>query len=125
MKIKCYDLDCNVKFGKYAGLSIEKIIDFDYNYLIWCLMHLSHFHLSEEVYDQISKKHPTFVIAEDLQQIIEQKQDLWGCQIYESSERKPTYKKYEGTYAQDIEGLSDDFIDDVLDGCPDAYWNID
>lgn len=34
-------------------------------------------------------------------------------------------EKYAGSYAQDIEGLSDDFIDDVLDGDPDAYWNID
>ena len=36
-----------------------------------------------------------------------------------------SYGKYEGTYAQECVGLSDDFIDDVLDGDPDAYWNID
>ncbi|HIX75798.1 MAG TPA: hypothetical protein H9977_12315 [Candidatus Parabacteroides intestinipullorum] len=35
------------------------------------------------------------------------------------------YEKYNGTYAQDIEGLDDDFIDDVLGGEPDAYRNID
>jgi len=35
------------------------------------------------------------------------------------------YGQYEGTWAQDVEGLSDDFINDVLDGDPDAYWNID
>lgn len=33
--------------------------------------------------------------------------------------------EYSGTYAHDVEHLSDDFIDDVLDGDPDAYWNID
>ena len=33
--------------------------------------------------------------------------------------------KYSGTYASDFAGLSDDFIDDVLGGDPDAYWNID
>ena len=38
-------------------------------------------------------------------------------------ERIPS--EYEGTYAHDVMGLSDDFIDDVLDGEPDAYWNID
>ena len=37
----------------------------------------------------------------------------------------PSYSKYAGSYAQDIERLSDDFIDDVLGGEPDAYWNID
>lgn len=38
---------------------------------------------------------------------------------------KPTYDKYSGSYAQDVEGWSDQDIDDVLDGEPDAYWNID
>lgn len=35
------------------------------------------------------------------------------------------YGKYSGSYAQDIEGYSDDVIDDAFDGDPDAYWNID
>ncbi len=39
--------------------------------------------------------------------------------------RFPSYGKYKGTYVQDIEGYDDDFIDDALDGHPDAYWNID
>lgn len=40
-------------------------------------------------------------------------------------ENRKVYEKYSGTYAQDIEGLDDDFIDDVLGGEPEAYWNID
>ncbi len=36
-----------------------------------------------------------------------------------------SYGEYAGSYAQDVEGLSDDFINDALDGCSDAYWNID
>ena len=36
-----------------------------------------------------------------------------------------TYDQYNGTYVQDVEGWSDQMIDDVLDGEPDAYWNID
>lgn len=38
---------------------------------------------------------------------------------------KPTYDNYNGSYAQDVEGWSDQDIDDVFDGDPDAYWNID
>ena len=30
-----------------------------------------------------------------------------------------------GTYVQDVEGWSDQMINDALDGEPDAYWNID
>lgn len=35
------------------------------------------------------------------------------------------YGEYAGTYAQDVEGYSDDVIDDAFEGDPDAYWNID
>lgn len=40
-------------------------------------------------------------------------------------DENPTYDDYNGSYAQDQEGWSDQLIDDALDGDPDAYWNID
>ena len=40
-------------------------------------------------------------------------------------EREQTYERYNGSYAQDVEGWSDQDIDDVFDGDPEAYWNID
>jgi hypothetical protein len=43
---------------------------------------------------------------------------------YDDYER-PTYDRYNGSYAQDVEGYSDQEIDDIFDGEPDAYWNID
>lgn len=33
--------------------------------------------------------------------------------------------RYSGSYARDEAGYSDDDIDTILDGDPDAYWNID
>ena len=33
--------------------------------------------------------------------------------------------EYAGTYAHDVEGYSDDDIDTIFDGEPEAYWNID
>lgn len=36
-----------------------------------------------------------------------------------------SYEKYKGSYAQDEMGYSDDDIDTIFDGDPDAYWNID
>ena len=36
-----------------------------------------------------------------------------------------TFGEYAGSWAQDVEGYSDDEIDDIFDGIPDAYWNID
>lgn len=41
---------------------------------------------------------------------------------YDSEE---TYENYNGSYAQDEMGWSDQMIDDALDGDPEAYWNID
>ncbi len=35
------------------------------------------------------------------------------------------YQEFAGTYAQDVEGYSDEDIYDAFDGDPDAYWNID
>lgn len=35
------------------------------------------------------------------------------------------YSKYAGSYAQDEMGYSDEDIDSIFDGDPDAYWNID
>lgn len=35
------------------------------------------------------------------------------------------YSKYDGTYAQSEMGYSDEDIDTIFDGDPDAYWNID
>ena len=35
------------------------------------------------------------------------------------------YNRYNGAYAQAIEGWSDEEIDEAFDGYPDAYWNID
>ena len=42
-----------------------------------------------------------------------------------SDYEEPTYEKYNGSYAQDEMGYSDDDIDTIFDGDPDAYWNID
>ena len=35
------------------------------------------------------------------------------------------YEEYAGSYARDVMGYSDEVINDVFEGDPDAYWNID
>lgn len=44
---------------------------------------------------------------------------------YSSEQEEPTYDRYNGSYAQDEMGYSDDDIDTIFDGDPNAYWNID
>lgn len=52
-----------------------------------------------------------------------------GYSNYDSEEESVgygrTYGMYAGSYAQDVEGYSDEAINDAFDGDPDAYWNID
>jgi hypothetical protein len=36
-----------------------------------------------------------------------------------------SYSQFNGSYAQDVEGWSDQDINDALGGNPDAYWNLD
>lgn len=36
-----------------------------------------------------------------------------------------THNRYHGSYAQDVMGRSDQFIDEVLGGDAEMYWNID
>ena len=45
--------------------------------------------------------------------------------VLQEEYEEPTYDRYKGSYAQDEMGYSDDDIDTIFDGDPDAYWNID
>lgn len=44
---------------------------------------------------------------------------------YDVNDYGTNFGEYAGSYTQDVEGYSDDVIDDAFDGDPDAYWNID
>ena len=45
--------------------------------------------------------------------------------IYNKDDYRPQYGEFEGSYAQDVMGYSDDVINDAFEGDPDNYWNID
>lgn len=51
--------------------------------------------------------------------------DEWDDDYEDSFSERNTYNRYNGSWAQDVEGYSDDDIDTIYDGEPDAYWNID
>lgn len=84
-------------------------------------------------YDSINNLYETIIIKnstietyknhfinEDLSQIPEMNDDRY----YDDNDLE-TFEDYNGSYAQDYENYSDQFIDDVFDGDPDNYWNID
>lgn len=56
---------------------------------------------------------------------VEMTKNYYSDDFDDSFYEEETYERYNGSYAQDVEGWSDQDIDDVFDGDPDAYWNID
>lgn len=55
----------------------------------------------------------------------EYEEDYEEYEDYDYDDYGTHFGRYAGTYAQDVAGYSDDVIDDVFEGDPDAYWNID
>lgn len=134
-----YDLDDTIAFGKYEGKTIQEILDCDAQYLHWCIQNLESFALSEAAMSVAKAKAPYFadvegINAERIENGTTQKCRLEREQAWEDAHNNDYYEEdfypehygaYAGSYAQDVEGLSDEFIDDVLGGDPDCYWNID
>lgn len=47
------------------------------------------------------------------------------CDYEESYEDARHYEEFQDCYAQEVEGYSDEEINEVFEGDPDMYWNID
>lgn len=131
--MKFYDLDTEFTFGKYEGKTVREILELQPNYLDWCAINLDHFYISDEVIDEIKTNISVFKISEEGVKKLSEKYKNWESEQenlnndysdYDYRERS-TYENYNGSYAQDVEGWSDQDINDVFGGEPDAYWNID
>jgi|TARA_Y100001935_G_C17208416_1_gene458779 hypothetical protein len=149
--MKLYNLHTSVGFGKFKGMTIKYILDKEPNYLIWCLENLDHFIITDEIFNQIPCIKNTLhqLTKNDLEGIakIEEEEVVVTTEsthklfkIHESKKEKynsfllsdkpnyfekETYGNYRGSYAQDVMGYSDEYIDDAFGGEPEAYWNID
>ena len=51
--------------------------------------------------------------------------DIFEDYSFDHDDYGSHYGEFEGSYAQDIMGYSDDVINDAFEGDPDNYWNID
>lgn len=127
-------------FGRYRGLSLADVLDINPSYINWCVKHCTGviFQLEDKVIEEIKIVYPHFL----MDALFESKR-VWNLfrSSYDETEEEdyyddideydkdyeaiPTYDRYGGSWAQDIEGYSDDEIDTIFDGDPSAYWNID
>lgn len=122
MRVKEYTAESILKFGLFKGKMLSEIVTLKPDYIIWCAIHLDHFYISQDTMDNLTEINSEFIVDDQMLEILEDKSNRVYRREYVE---RPSYGKYAGSYAQDYEGLSDNFIDDVLDGFEDAYWNID
>ena len=132
-------------FGKYKGTQVKIVLENDAPYIYWCLVNVDYFVMTftdsviltnklknEYKFSKDKLDKFTNVFNEKCNDIFTDldRMDLISYNRYEQNDDcKPdsfdidTYDRYGGPC---IDGniLSDNFIDDVLDGNPDAYWNI-
>lgn len=128
-------------FGKFKGCDIGEVLMFSPNYLNWVIENVdgSICAFSDEVIKQIELIFPNFIISNELMDKIKERQNEYQEAINNKYVRRSrrnqvqwdryyeedTYERYNGSYAQDEMGYSDDDIDTIFDGDPSAYWNID
>jgi hypothetical protein len=117
-------------FGKYKYSPLFNIIMEDPSYVYWCVNNIPDLMMSNETIDQIKKLLPSFVIPANFESHIgepffEENNYKEENYMYEIDTEPSTYERYNGSYAQDEMGYSDDDIDTIFDGDPLAYWNID
>ena len=140
-------------FGKFLYCTIIDVMTCNPSYLTWLLKNVSgdRFFIAPRVMEQIRYLSPSFVFTKELLNCYAKRKEEFEAfkieddkrkekeertrrswdQYYESlystkhNEDTPTYEKYNGSYAQDVMGYSDDEIDTIFDGDPSAYWNID
>lgn len=131
-------IDDEFDFGKFKGLSLSDVMEFSPDYIIWCMFNVTHtpFIISDEAMYELSVLYPKFTFDYAFEErrfsILQEWMSKHDNDDYYYDENdsydyyeEETYERYCESYAQYVEDWSDQDIDDVLDGDPDAYWNID
>lgn len=119
-------------FGQFSGESLGEVMSIDPHYVKWVAANVDCdiCCFSEEVLEEMKLIFHDIlkdnIFIENIKRKIEEYYDEDFDEEYSFSEEEPdTYDRFNGSYAQDVMGYSDDEIDIMFDGDPDVYWNID
>lgn len=135
------DVESTFNFGRYHGLSLTDVMDINPSYVAWCLKLCTgvNFVITNNTITQLEAIYP-FLKQTSFRKLCKKREEdyeFWltvedDYDIDEHFDNKnwddsysETYERYNGSYAQDEMGYSDDEIDTIFDGDPLAYWNID
>lgn len=125
-------------FGHYKGCTLSDVVDMCPSYIEWCIKDVDRFLLEDEVKEELHLIYPNLFNSVQFEQSRTWNLEHWmdpyvnndfddEFEFYDSEDLidEPTFDRYNGSWAQDEMGYSDDDIDTIFDGDPDAYWNID
>ncbi|MDR1198651.1 MAG: hypothetical protein LBK94_06520 [Prevotellaceae bacterium] len=73
--MKFYHIDTKFDFGKYAGKTLQEVLEIRPSYINWCIINLDHFYISEDVIDEIKSIKPEFALSEEELQELNNKYD--------------------------------------------------
>ena len=133
-KLVIYGENTEFNFGKNIGFTIGEISVQEPQYILWCIINLNHFAIDNCIFtEDYFVKCYNFHVGLQYNLIKNLVYKKWKNKfdsnnvVFDTTENYSdhTYENYNGSYAQDVEGWSDQDIWDVFDGDPDAYWNID
>lgn len=127
-----------MEFGKFQGMTWGEILIIHPGYLTWAVKNLRdcYLYITDEVLEEIREMFPAIEMDQNFYRNVDIQRACYGACMEENkivqrkglndwNEETPTYERYNGSYAQDEMGYSDDDIDVIFDGDPSAYWNID
>lgn len=133
-------LDDKFDFGKFSDCPFAEVIKYNPEYISWVVKNVSGSIcvFCDSVIEELRIMFPQFETSSSFETMRHQriaefedlKDDYYNVdrfddyKLYDKYE-SPTYEQYISSYAQDEMVYSDDDIDTILDGDPDAYWNID
>lgn len=128
------------RFGKFSGCTLGEIMMTNPDYVIWAAKNVEGKWccFTENAIRELNTMFPDFDYDDSFLQAVERQRneyeesrhpnetyDYDDCYNEHSYYEEQTYGRYAGTYAQDEMGYSDEEIDIVFEGDPNAYWNID
>jgi len=124
-RIKIYEFDDLLLWGKYNGKVIDEVCKYDYGYLLWCIINLTHFAITSVFFTfKNVRADNLFLRALEINEIkkIFFVNDFFCSNNGNSNgyeEYRSGYGEYGGAY-----GFDDDTINSAFEGDPENYWNI-
>ena len=127
------------QWGKYKNFALGDIIECNAEYIYWCITNLENISFSHKCIQEIKNLYPNFLLPIEFSTHIREfdhEENITPCNRNDfniddieeddiNQEESRTFERYAGSWAQDVEGYSDEDIDTIFDGDPNAYWNID